>query len=48
MKLLDTDILIDHFHGHHAALDFITQQIINRKHYPMADISVFVPYERGR
>lgn len=24
MKLIDTDILIDHFHGHQAALDFLT------------------------
>lgn len=28
MKLIDTDILIDHFHGHQAALDFITQQLV--------------------
>lgn len=28
MKLIDTDILIDHFHGHEAALDFIAQQLI--------------------
>lgn len=27
MILLDTDILIDHFHGHQAALDFIAQQL---------------------
>ncbi len=26
MKLLDTDILIDHFHGHQAALSFIQRQ----------------------
>jgi predicted nucleic acid-binding protein len=28
LKLIDTDILIDHFHGHQAALDFITQQLV--------------------
>ena len=28
MKLIDTDILIDHFHGHQAAFNFITQQIV--------------------
>lgn len=28
MKLIDTDILIDHFHGHQAALDFISQQLV--------------------
>lgn len=28
MKLIDTDILIDHFHGHRAALDFIAQQLV--------------------
>lgn len=27
MKLIDTDILIDHFHGHQAALDFLAQQL---------------------
>jgi predicted nucleic acid-binding protein len=27
MKLIDTDILIDHFHGHHAAFDFMVQQL---------------------
>ncbi len=25
MKLIDTDIAIDHFHGHHAALDYLAQ-----------------------
>jgi predicted nucleic acid-binding protein len=129
MKLIDTDILIDHFHGHRAALNYLAQQIAqgemlaisvvtiaefsggmrsgeeprterllalftvldadetvalqaghylrqfrqshgielgdaliaasakqvdaeivtrNRKHYPMSDISIVVPYERGR
>jgi predicted nucleic acid-binding protein len=28
LKLIDTDILIDHFHGHQAALDFFTQQLV--------------------
>lgn len=27
MKLIDTDILIDHFHGHQAAFDFMTKQL---------------------
>ena len=27
MILLDTDILIDHFHGHQAALDFMAGQL---------------------
>ena len=27
MKLIDTDILIDHFHGHQAALDFLARQL---------------------
>jgi predicted nucleic acid-binding protein len=129
MKLIDTDVLIDHFHGHHAALNYLTQQVAqgetlaisvvtiaefsggmrsgeeaqtegllalftvldadeatarqaghylrqfrqsngielgdaliaasaklagaevitrNRKHYPMSDISIVAPYERGR
>lgn len=29
MKLIDTDILIDYFHGHQAALDFIAQQLLS-------------------
>lgn len=129
MILIDTDVLIDHFHGHRAALDFIAQSLAsgepvvvsvvtiaellsgmrsgekakterllalfdvlevneavarqaghylrqfrrdpgielgdaliaatarlssarvvtrNEKHYPMSDVSVVVPYERGR
>jgi hypothetical protein len=40
MKLIDSDILIDHFHGHQAALTFISQQL--------PDITVITPYERGR
>lgn len=129
MKLIDTDIAIDHFHGHHAALDYLSEQLAagetlaisvvtlaeltggmrsgeetrterllelfarlditetigrkagdylrqfrrthalelgdafiaataavtgaeiitrNRKHYPMPDISILTPYERGR
>jgi predicted nucleic acid-binding protein len=27
MKLIDTDILIDHFHGNHDALDFIASEL---------------------
>lgn len=27
MKLLDTDILIDYFHGHQASLDFMADQL---------------------
>jgi len=28
MKLIDTDIAIDHFHGHRAALEYFTQTLI--------------------
>ncbi|MBN1887859.1 MAG: type II toxin-antitoxin system VapC family toxin [Thermoflexales bacterium] len=27
MKLIDTDIAIDHFHGHHAALNYFAQNM---------------------
>lgn len=27
MKLIDTDVLIDHFHGHRAALEYLAQQM---------------------
>jgi hypothetical protein len=29
MKLIDTDIIIDHFHGHQPALDYIAAQFAN-------------------
>ncbi|MEW5828482.1 MAG: type II toxin-antitoxin system VapC family toxin [Chloroflexota bacterium] len=28
MKLIDTDIAIDHFHGHRMALEYFTQKLI--------------------
>ncbi|HMQ53783.1 MAG TPA: hypothetical protein PKE64_20745 [Anaerolineae bacterium] len=27
MKLIDTDVLIDHFHGHQPALNFLAHQL---------------------
>ena len=27
MKIVDTDILIDHFHGHRAAMDYLAQYL---------------------
>jgi predicted nucleic acid-binding protein len=27
MKLIDTDVLIDHFHGHQAALDYFSEML---------------------
>jgi predicted nucleic acid-binding protein len=27
MKLIDTDIAIDHFHGHHAALEYFASEL---------------------
>ncbi|NOG66458.1 MAG: hypothetical protein HND46_23860 [Chloroflexi bacterium] len=46
MKLIDTDILIDHFHGHRAALDFIAQQLVAGE--TLAIVAILIPYERGR
>jgi hypothetical protein len=40
MKLIDTDILIDHFHGHRAALDFITVQLINGERLAISVVTV--------
>lgn len=40
MKLLDTDILIDHFHGHRAALDFIRQQLEQGETLAISVVSV--------
>lgn len=68
--VIDTDILIDHFHGNASAARFIKDALLfdlgdaliaataqvtgstlytrNSRHFPMTDISVTVPYERGR
>ena len=27
MRLIDTDIVIDHFHGHHAALEYLAETL---------------------
>lgn len=40
MKLIDTDVLIDHFHGHQAALDFITQQLLEGETLAISVVSV--------
>lgn len=53
MKIIDTDIAIDHFHGDAliaATASFFNAELVTRniKHYPMSDIKVVVPYERGR
>ncbi len=40
VKLIDTDILIDHFHGHQAAFDFITQQLIDGKTLAISVVTV--------
>ena len=40
MKIIDTDILIDHFHGHHAALEFITQQLVSGEATVISVVSV--------
>lgn len=40
MKLIDTDILIDHFHGHQAALDFIAQQLVTGETLAISVVTV--------
>jgi len=45
--VVDTDILIDHFHGNaHATGETLYTR--NLRHYPMSEIVVEAPYERGR
>lgn len=40
MKLIDTDVLIDHFHGHQAALDWMTQQLVAGEILAISVVSV--------
>jgi predicted nucleic acid-binding protein len=40
VKLIDTDVLIDHFHGHQAALDFITQQLLEGETLAISVVTV--------
>ena len=40
MKLIDTDIAIDHFHGHRAALDYFTQTLLDGEILAMSVISL--------
>jgi predicted nucleic acid-binding protein len=61
MKVIDTDVVIDHFHGHEPAMAYLATALAataaqagadlvtrNIKHYPMTDVRVTPPYERGR
>ncbi len=40
MKLVDTDIAIDHFHGHHEALEYFTQTLIDGETLAMSVVSL--------
>lgn len=40
MKLIDTDIAIDHFHGHRAALDYFTKSLLEGEILAMSVISL--------
>lgn len=40
MKLIDTDILIDHFHGHHAALTFIARELANSEPLAISVVTI--------
>lgn len=40
MKLIDTDIAIDHFHGHRAALEYFIQTLIEGETLAMSVISL--------
>jgi len=48
MKIVDTDVLIDHFHGHQAALDFIVESFAGEAPLALSGVRVMVPYTRGR
>lgn len=40
MKLIDTDIAIDHFHGHRQAFEFLTQVLVEGEILAMSVVSV--------
>lgn len=40
MKLIDTDILIDHFHGHQAALDFLVLALSSGEDVAVSAVTV--------
>lgn len=40
MKLIDTDIAIDHFHGHRAALEYFTQTLLEGEVLAMSVVSL--------
>ena len=40
MKLVDTDIAIDHFHGHREALEYFTQALIDGETLAMSVVSL--------
>lgn len=40
MKLIDTDIAIDHFHGHRAALEYFTQALVEGETLAMSVVSL--------
>src|SRR3990170_6240935 len=40
MKLIDTDIAIDHFHGHRAAMDYLTQSLLSGEVLAMSVVSL--------
>ncbi len=40
MQIIDTDILIDHFHGHQAALNFLSQQAAQGETLAISVVSI--------
>jgi predicted nucleic acid-binding protein len=40
MKLIDTDIVIDHFHGHQAALEFLAEMLASGEILAISVITV--------
>ncbi|MFZ5905660.1 MAG: type II toxin-antitoxin system VapC family toxin [Chloroflexota bacterium] len=40
MKLIDTDIAIDHFHGHRAALEYFTLMLLDGEVLAMSVVSL--------
>lgn len=40
MKLIDTDIAIDHFHGQHSALEFFTSELLSGERLGISVVSL--------
>lgn len=55
MRIIDTDIAIDHFHGHRAALDYFAENLVSGQILAISVVTltefmggIIIPYIRGK